>query len=119
MSVNVLGPVELVGVEIPDQGPRRAPPTRMLVYLALHRRGVTQEQLATALWPDEIADARVVRNGVAEARTVVGGAISNGPGWRLDDLVSCDWQRLQTLAFGTPDEQLAALALVHGSRSTG
>jgi hypothetical protein len=119
MSANVLGPIELCGVEEPTQGPRRTPPTRILVYLALHRRGVTAEQLSTALWPDEIADGRVVRNRVADARALVGGAITNGPGWRLEDTVGCDWQQFQALAAGTADNQLAALDLVRGQPFDG
>jgi len=46
----------LRGVDFPEHGPRRTPPTRILVYLALYRRGVSAEQLSTALWPDELAD---------------------------------------------------------------
>ena len=119
MSVNVLGPVELHGVEFPDHGPRRTPPTRILVYLALHRRGVNAEQLSTALWPDEIADGRVVRNRVAEARALVAGGITNGPGWRLEGHVGCDWQLFQSLAAGSPDDQVAALQLVRGQPFDG
>ncbi len=119
MSVNVLGPVDLQGVEFPDHGPRRTPPIRILVYLALHRRGVNAEQLSTALWPDEIADGRVVRNRVAEARALVGGAITNGPGWRLEDSVGCDWQQFQALAKGGPEDQVAALDLVRGQPFDG
>jgi DNA-binding SARP family transcriptional activator len=119
MSVNVLGPVELHGVEFPDHGPRRTPPTRILVYLALHRRGVNAEQLSTALWPDEIADGRVVRNRVAEARALVAGGITNGPGWRLEDHVGCDWQLFQSLAAGSPVERVAALKLVRGQPFDG
>jgi DNA-binding SARP family transcriptional activator len=119
MSVNVLGPVDLQGVEFPDHGPRRTAPIRILVYLALHRRGVNAEQLSTALWPEEIADGRVVRNRVAEARALVGGAITNGPGWRLEDGVGCDWQQFQALAKGDPEDQVAALDLVRGQPFDG
>lgn len=115
MSVRLLGPVELHGIATP----RRTPAFQTLVYLALHRRGVTAEQLATALWPDEIAANKTIRNRVAEARAVVGGLISDGPGWRLDESIGSDWQLFQTLAGGSHDDQLAALDLVRGQPFDG
>ena len=117
MSVNVLGPVELHGIEEPT--PRRTPIFRTLVYLAMHRRGVTAEQLATALWPDELAAGRTVRNRIAEARALVGGAITNGPGWQLEERIGCDWQQFQALAVGSPAQQAAALDLVRGQPFDG
>jgi DNA-binding SARP family transcriptional activator len=115
MSIAVLGPVELTGIAMP----RRTPAFQTLVYLALHRRGVTAEQLSTALWPDELAAGKTIRNRVAEARAVVEGAISDGPGWRLDEAIGSDWQRFQTLAAGTAEQQLAALDLVRGQPFDG
>ena len=115
MSIDLLGPVELTGITMP----RRTPAFQTLVYLALHRRGVTAEQLSTALWPDELAASKTIRNRVAEARAVVEGAISDGPGWRLDESISSDWQRFQTLAAGTAEQQLAALDLVRGQPFDG
>jgi DNA-binding SARP family transcriptional activator len=115
MSVDVLGPVELSGIDMP----RRTPAFQTLVYLALHRRGTAAEQLSTALWPDELAAGKTVRNRVAEARAVVSGAISDGPGWRLEDTIGCDWQRFQTLAAGSAEQQLAALELVRGQPFDG
>jgi DNA-binding SARP family transcriptional activator len=115
MSVRVLGPVELHGIAMP----RRTPAFQTLIYLALHRRGVTAEQLSTALWPDEIAANKTIRNRVAEARAVVGGLISDGPGWRLDEAIGSDWQLFQALAAGGHDDQLAALDLVRGQPFDG
>jgi len=115
MSVRVLGPVELHGIAMP----RRTPAFQTLVYLALHRRGVTAEQLSTALWPDEVAANKTIRNRVAEARAVVGGLISDGPGWQLDDTIGSDWQLFQALAAGGQDDQLAALDLVRGQPFDG
>ena len=115
MSVNVLGPVELQGIDMP----RRTPAFQTLVYLALHRRGATAEQLATALWPDELAAGKTVRNRVAEARAVADGAISDGPGWQLEERVGCDWQRFQTLADGSFEQRLEALDLVRGQPFDG
>lgn len=115
MSIDLLGPVELRGIETP----RRTPALQTLVYLALHRRGVTAEQLSTALWPDEVAAGKTVRNRVAEARAVVAGGISDGPGWKLADTVGCDWQQFQALAAGTTEQKIAALSLVRGQPFDG
>ena len=57
---------------------------------------------------------KTVRNRITEARALVGGAISDGPGWQLADTVSTDWQRFQALAAGPPAQQNEALALVRG-----
>jgi len=53
---------------------------------------------------------------------MVGGAISDGrdgAGWRLDDTISCDWQRFQALASGTREDRIAALELVRGQPFDG
>lgn len=110
IDIRVLGPVELVGAD----APRRTQLLELLVYLALHRRGAHADQLATALWSGPAVAAKTVRNRIAEARALVGGAISDGPGWRLADTVSTDWQHFQALAAGSPDQQREALALVRG-----
>jgi DNA-binding SARP family transcriptional activator len=110
IDIRVLGPVELVGAD----APRRTQLLELLVYLALHRRGAHADQLATGLWSGPAVAAKTVRNRIAEARALVGGAISDGPGWRLADTVSTDWQHFQALAAGSPDQQREALALVRG-----
>ena len=110
IEIAVLGPVELRGVDTP----RRHTTVQVLVYLALHRSGVTAEQLSTALWPEEIVPSGTLRNRVAEARAVVGGAITDGPGWRLAEHVTTDWQRFQVLVGGAADEQRAAVDMIRG-----
>ena len=65
IEIRVLGPVDIVGV----QTPRRTPVLAMLIYLALHRRGVDAETLATALWPDKVVAGKTLRNRISEART--------------------------------------------------
>jgi DNA-binding SARP family transcriptional activator len=110
IEIGVLGPVELRGVDTP----RRQTTVQVLVYLALHRTGVTAEQLSTALWPEEIVPSGTLRNRVAEARAVVGGAITDGPGWRLAEHITTDWQRFQQLVVGSSDEQRAAVDMIRG-----
>jgi hypothetical protein len=109
-EVAVLGPVELIGAVVPG----RPVLLEIAVYLALHRRGVTGEQLATALNPDGLLAAKTLRNRVGELRRVLSGAISNGPCWRLADVITSDWQRFQALAAGDWAQQRAALELVRG-----
>jgi DNA-binding SARP family transcriptional activator len=106
----VLGPVEL-------QGATRTP-TRtglhLLTYLALHRRGVDADRLATALWPDRSVTPGALRNRVGEARASVGGRISEGPNRRLSPEVSSDWELFQQLAVGDTSSRQQALRLVRG-----
>jgi DNA-binding SARP family transcriptional activator len=110
VEIGILGPVQLTGVEMP----RRVPVRQILVYLALHRREVQAEQLATALWPNTRTASQTLRNRVAEARALVDGQISEGPGWRMYDSVSTDWQRFQHLASGDAESRQRALELVRG-----
>jgi DNA-binding SARP family transcriptional activator len=110
LQLNVLGPVELTGTE----RPRRSQTLNLLAYLALHRGGADHDQIATALWPEQVVSGKTLRNRITEARALVGGAISEGPRWRLDETVSTDWQRFTALADGTLAEQHAALALARG-----
>jgi DNA-binding SARP family transcriptional activator len=110
ITVRILGPVDVQGAP----PPRRTPVLQILVYLAVHRRGVDANQLATALWPETAAAAQTLRNRVGEARSIVRGHISAGPRWQLDDQIGCDWQHFQALAAGDDDQQRAALELVRG-----
>jgi hypothetical protein len=109
-EIAVLGPVELLGAPVPG----RPVLLEICTYLALHRRGVTGEQLATALHPDGLLAAKTLRNRVGELRRLLAGAVSNGPRWRLAAEVTSDWQRFQALAAGDREQQRAALELVRG-----
>jgi hypothetical protein len=115
-QLNLLGPVELTGV----RWLRRGQILNLLTYLALHRRGVDRHQLAAALWPiDVLPSSKTMRNRLTEARSLVGGAITDGPRWRLDGSVTTDWQQFTALAAGTPDEQRQALTLIRGRPFAG
>jgi DNA-binding SARP family transcriptional activator len=112
VEISLLGPVGITGVE-----PPLPPRIRDLVYyLALHRGGVTTEKVSAALWPDRdpVHVNKSLRNRVFEARRALGGRISTGPHWRLDDSVQTDWDRFQTLAAGGLEEKRQALTLVRG-----
>ena len=116
VEVAVLGPTELRGVARPN----RRSILDITVYLALHRSGVDGEQLSTALWPEDLVSSQTYRNRVSETRLHLGrGSISHGPRWRLDEKISCDWQRFQALAAGDLADRHAALALVRGQPFTG
>ncbi|HVV74627.1 MAG TPA: LysM peptidoglycan-binding domain-containing protein [Mycobacteriales bacterium] len=108
-QLNLLGPVELVGVE----PPKRSQILNLLTYLALHRRGADHDTLDTVLWKKPVG-GKTLRNRMHEARQLVGGAITDGPIWRLTDEVTTDWQRFTALAAGTPAEQREALQLIRG-----
>jgi DNA-binding SARP family transcriptional activator len=86
----------------------------LLVYLALHRRGVQRQQILGALWPDRTPPSKTMRNRLIEARTAVNGAVSDGPIWRLDPDVTTDWQQFLVLAAGSTEQQHDALALIRG-----
>jgi hypothetical protein len=108
-QLNVLGPVELAGVD----APKRTQILNLLTYLALHRRGADHDTLDTVLWKKPVG-GKTLRNRMHEARQLVGGAITDGPIWRLADEVTTDWQRFTALAVGTASEQREALQLVRG-----
>jgi DNA-binding SARP family transcriptional activator len=108
-QLNLLGPVELAGVDTP----RRTQILNLLTYLALHRRGADHDTLDTVLWKKQVG-GKTLRNRMHEARRLVDGAITDGPIWRLTDEVTTDWQRFTALAAGTPAEQREALRLVRG-----
>jgi hypothetical protein len=108
-QLNLLGPVELAGVD----NPKRTQILNLLTYLALHRRGADHDTLDTVLWKKPVG-GKTLRNRMHEARQLVAGAITDGPIWRLTDEVTTDWQRFTALADGTPAEQREALRLVRG-----
>jgi hypothetical protein len=108
-QLNVLGPVELEGID----SPRRTQILNLLTYLALHRRGADHDTLDTVLWKKPVG-GKTLRNRMHEARRLVDGAITDGPIWRLTSEVSTDWQRFTALASGTRAEQHQALRLVRG-----
>jgi len=112
VQVQVLGPVQVAG----RPRPTRTAVEDLTVYLATHRRPLTGQQLAAAIWPDREYNASGLRSRISGVRQLLGpDAISTGPqGWQLGEHIGSDWQTFQTLAAGTSTDQQAALALVRG-----
>jgi DNA-binding SARP family transcriptional activator len=108
--VRVLGPLDVDG-PIPHLTPQLRD---IVVYLALHRRGVSLGTMATALWPEALRSEKTLRNRMHELRRSLGGRISLGPGWRVDDTVTTDWAKFQAWAKGDLDDRQRALELVRG-----
>lgn len=108
--VRILGPLEIEGPV-----PHLPPLLREIVaYLALHRRGVSLGEMATALWPEALRSEKTLRNRMHELRRALGGRVSLGPGWRFDDSVTTDWARFQAWSRGSLQDRQRALGLVRG-----
>jgi DNA-binding SARP family transcriptional activator len=110
MVVLVLGPLDIAG-PIPKLPPQLRD---IVLYLALHRRGVSLGEMATALWPEALRSEKTLRNRMHELRRAIGGRVSLGPGWAFDDTVTTDWAQFQALARGSLEDQQHALDLVRG-----
>lgn len=110
MIVRVLGPIDIDGPV-----PKLPPQLRDIVlYLALHRRGVSLGEMATALWPESLRSEKTLRNRMHELRRAIGGRVSLGPGWCFDATVTTDWAQFLTWAKGDLVDQQRALNLVRG-----
>jgi DNA-binding SARP family transcriptional activator len=110
IQIRMLGPVEIHG----GTRPRRTQVLLMLLYLALHRRPVSSNELRDKLWPDRTPSTDEVRQRVREARDAIAGHITGGQTRALTPEVSTDWDTFRTLAKGGTSDQLAALSLVRG-----
>jgi len=117
--VAILGPVEVRGAARPF---RRAPAFDLVVYLALHHRGASNDAWATALWPDRLMAAPTLHSTASAARRALGhGTLgldhlprSHGR-LQLAPSVVTDWQQLRELAaLGDAAAWRAGLSLVRG-----
>jgi hypothetical protein len=119
VEVRVLGPVEVRGGARPFQ---RAWTLDLVVYLAMHPRGATNDAWATALWPDRLMAAPTLHSTVSAARRSLGHSR-----WGRDHLprqhgtlqlaptVTTDWRRVRELAdTSDPGAWRQALSLVRG-----
>jgi DNA-binding SARP family transcriptional activator len=119
VEVCVLGPVEIRGAA---RQFRRAWSLELVVYLAMHRRGVRMEQWATAFWPDRLMAPASLHSIVSAARRALGSSPEGSDHLprahgvlRLSSSVRTDWERFQALAsLGRPEDDRAALELVRG-----
>jgi DNA-binding SARP family transcriptional activator len=117
--VAILGPVEVRGAAHPF---RRAPALDLVVYLALHHRGASNDAWATALWPDRLMAAPTLHSTASAARRALGPSTfghdhlprSHGR-LQLAPTVATDYQELRALAVREePAAWRAALDLVRG-----
>ena len=69
--VRLMGPVEIEGVKQPID---RRKAVELVVYLATHPKGLDDERLKTALWPDERAPQASFNTTVTRARSRLGTA---------------------------------------------
>jgi DNA-binding SARP family transcriptional activator len=119
VEVLVLGPVEIMGA---SRDFSRAWAKELVVYLAMHPRGASNEAWATALWPDRLMAASSLHSTASVARRALGrsregvdhlprshGRLALGP------TVGTDWDRFVRLADGgRPARWRSALDLVRG-----
>jgi DNA-binding SARP family transcriptional activator len=117
--VAILGPVEVRGAAHPF---RRAPALDLIVYLALHQRGASNDAWATALWPDRLMAAPTLHSTASAARRALGRSTvghdhlprSHGR-LQLAPTVATDFQELRELSLrDDPAAWWSALALVRG-----
>jgi hypothetical protein len=117
VEVRVLGPIEIVGASRPFT---RAWAIELIVYLAMHRKGATSEQWATALWPERIMAS--LHSTASAARRSLGVSISGEDHLprahgrlRLGRSVGSDWSRFVELSDRSdPASWRKALELIRG-----
>ena len=117
--VRVLGPVEITGAA---RMFTRAWAIELIVYLAVHPGGVSNEQWATALWPDKAMAPASLHSTASAARRSLGtsasgedhlprsrGRLALGPGVRTD------WDAFVELSQSSrPDDWRQALMQIAG-----
>jgi DNA-binding SARP family transcriptional activator len=119
VEVKVLGTVEINGA---DRDFTRAWAKELVVYLAMHPKGVTNEVWATALWPDRLMAPSSLHSTASVARRALGRSsdgIDHLPRSHgrlaLSPTVVTDWDRFVELAESSDVEQWrSALDLVRG-----
>ena len=119
IEVRVLGPVEIMGAARPFS---RAWASELVVYLVMHPGGVSNEQWATALWPDKVMAPASLHSTASAARRSLGpsttgvdhlprshGRLALGPA------VASDWDHFVALSrTSDPAEWQRALKLIRG-----
>jgi LysM repeat protein len=132
--VRLMGPVEIEGVKQPID---RRKAVELVVYLATHPRGLDDERLKTALWPDERAPQASFNTTVTRARSRLGTAadgsyhlphvIASGGVYRVGPGVTTDIvlleRRLVAARAAAPEAAMrilrAGLELVRGLPMAG
>ena len=119
VEIRVLGPVDVVGASRPFT---RAWAKELVVYLAMHPHGVSNDAWAAALWPDRLMAASSLHSTASVARRSLGhGADGRDHLPRahgrlaLSQTVGTDWQRFVSVSGrGELQDLRQALALVRG-----
>jgi DNA-binding SARP family transcriptional activator len=117
IEVGVLGPLEIRGLAAP---PQRSKATELIVWLVLHGRHGSTDEVATALWPMG-ASGGSQHNVIWDARRALGedadgnSLLVRAGELKLSPLVTSDWARFRELATcDDRDMRVAALSLVRG-----
>ncbi len=124
VEVSVLGPVEIRGAA---RAFTRAWSRELVVYLAMHPRGASNDSWATALWPERImapsslhSTASVARRSLGKARDGTDHLPRSHGHLALAGSVGTDWDRFLVLADGEDcDRWKEALTLVRGRPLSG
>ncbi|HXA30685.1 MAG TPA: hypothetical protein VNV87_00400 [Acidimicrobiales bacterium] len=119
VEVQILGTVEVRGHA---RQFTRAWAKELVIYLALHPGGVSNDTWATALWPDRLMAASSLHSTASVARRSLGQARDGGDHLPkahgrlvLADTVGTDWDRFVRLADSDqPDHWRGAMKLVRG-----
>ncbi len=118
IEVAVLGPVEVRGAA---RLFTRVWAKELVVYLAMHPGGVSNETWATALWPDRLMAASSLHSTASVARRSLGQALDGGDHLpkghgrlALSDTVRTDWDRFVQLADSDGPGWHQAMELVRG-----
>ncbi|HEV2361914.1 MAG TPA: hypothetical protein VGS21_09455, partial [Acidimicrobiales bacterium] len=117
--VRVLGQIEVSGAA---RQFTRAWALELVVYLAVHKNGASNEQWPTALWPDRVMASASLHSTASAARRSLGTDPTGAdllPRARgrlaLSDRVQTDWDRFTGLARSErPADWKAALTLIRG-----
>lgn len=118
--VRLLGPVEIDGAKQPID---RRKAIELVVYLATHPKGLDDERLKTALWPDERAPQASFNTTVTRARSRLGTAadgshhlphvIATGGVYRVGPRVTTDFvlleRRLVAARAAAPESAIRTL----------
>ena len=119
VQVNVLGPIRVDGADRPFS---RAWALELVVYLAMHPQGATNEAWATALWPDRLMAPSSLHSTASVARRALGKNDLNEDHLprahgrlAVSASVTTDWARFEVLASSADvEDRRSALELIRG-----
>ena len=124
IEVAVLGPTEVRGIAL---GFSRASALELVVYLALHPQGASNDAWATALWPDRVMAPATLHSTASAARRALGRCEAGRDHLprchgrlQLAATVTSDWRRFVAFAASVdPLDWSQGLELVRGAPFEG